>query len=260
MKEKRADRREDNLEVSAVEIKYFKKYQRRWIKKMVQDDVEKLSIYLKPGVEPKADNGFFICVDDSGEAEGHLKELFAQRRLKNQRIGYFVIVPKYVVEQRKYPMRLEEYERGYERSSAYVMDKALGMLKSDFPSLTKEKLTCDRVGKYKQSAGPGFYIRCGRERIGWVDFDWLFRNGRRTTTALIVRLYDETQHVGGDWKSVKWDDKCEGYYYSEKQGERRVYFVRKRNYQYDLNKMNRIADEIYYAVRKILLKAERTQT
>ena len=64
--------------------------------------------------------------------------------LRNQSIGYFVIVPKYVVEQRIYPMRLEQYEQGPERSSAYVMDKALGMLKSDFRSLTQEKLKCDR--------------------------------------------------------------------------------------------------------------------
>jgi len=255
-KEKRIVLRENNLEVSAVEIKYFEKFHKPRLAQMVKNDVNKLYAYLNYRVEPKVDSVFFVCVDESGEAENHLKKLFAKRRFKNQRIGYLVIVPQYSVQQRTYPMALEKYEQGLERNSAYVMDKALGMLKNEFPFMIQERLKYDRIGKYRGSAGPWFNIRCGRKMIGWAYFDWGFKKGRRSISALIVCLEDEIQHVGYQ-KSVKWNMKRQGYDYYENYSKRRVYLVRKRTYQYSQNKMDQIARQVYHVVKKIIRKAER---
>lgn len=251
-REKRVILKEKNLEVAAVEIKYFKKYHKPWLAEMIENDVVKLSTYLKLRVEPKVDNGYFVCVDESGEAENHLKKLFAKQWVRDKKIGYLVVAPKY------YPMELEKYGQGWERSSAYVMDKALRMVKSEFQSMTRERLKWDRAGEYKRSAGPWFNIHCKRKRkpIGWAEFDWHFRDGRRIKPALIVELYDENQHVGNR-KSVEWNRKLERFENFQNHSTIRVYHKCKRTDSHDLNKMNLTADQIYHAVKRILRKAER---
>ena len=258
MRERRVDSKEKNLEISAVEIKYFKKGHERWLTQNVKNDVKKLNDSVHARVKPRVDNGFFVCIDETGKAEGQLKRLFAKQWLSRYKnICYSVVVPKHLAELRNYPMALEEYEQGPKRSSAYVMDKALGMLKSEFQSLIHESIRFDDI-RYKQCVGPWFYIRCKYKRkpIGYAQFDLRFNNGNRITPALILTLDDESHHVG-DQKCVKWSLKREGYYYNEESPTSRVYLEGKSSYLYDLNKMNRIADQIHDAVKKILRKAQR---
>jgi len=64
------------LEATAVEIKYFEKYHNPWIKEMINDDVWKLRRYLKR-VSPKVDNGFFLCVDETGRRQVFLRAFSA---------------------------------------------------------------------------------------------------------------------------------------------------------------------------------------
>lgn len=256
----KAKTREDHLEATAVEIKYFEKYHNPWIKEMINDDVWKLRRYLKR-VSPKVDNGFFLCVDETGRAASILESIFRRRWMRGQRVGYFVLVPEHVIEGRDYPMELQQYQPGLERSSVYVMDKALGMLKSEFsPSFDREVVGCDYNGDWKGSAGPWFYIRVGNKRIGWAYFDWKFKVGKAIRPVLAIRLLDEADHIGNR-PAIKWKKDLEAFRYSDRdsddRGIYRVYLETSRSFGYDLTKMNNLADEIYREVSKVVRKRDR---
>lgn len=256
-KEKRKASREKHLEVTAIEIKYFDKSDNPWMKQMIKYDVGKLHDYLNARVRPRVDNGFFLCIDETGRAETVLKGILSQGWMKGQHIGYFVVVPRYLTEGRDNPMALEQYRQGFERSSAYVMGKALGMLRVKFPSAyNREALHATQAGKYRGSAGPWFYLRLRRKRIGWVYLDWRFKVGRNVHPALIVNLNVESDHVGNP-DPIKWSDGSQGYRYTEKHLNSRIYFVTSRSFEYELKKMNRMATKIYGVAKRLLQKAER---
>lgn len=256
-REKRKSAKEDHLEGTAVEIKYFGRGntvpKKKDIKELIMDDMKKLRAYIRSRVQPRVDNGFFLCIDESGVASDVLAKIMAQKGLKKKGIGYFVLTPKYITERRDYPLNLEKYQLGLERSSAYVMDRALGKLKRDFaPEYDREKVLCDFEGDYRGSAGPSFHIWKGESRVGWAYLDWEFKDGRKTRSALIIHLYDLTQHLGNT-RSVKWSIKAEAWRYSRKDVRPRVYLLKSRLYKYDLNRMDALAEEIYRKVRKIVV-------
>jgi hypothetical protein len=179
-REKRPDSKEKYLEITAVEIKYFEKRDRPWMKQMIKYDMGKLYDYLNARVNPRADNGLFVCIDETGEAASALEGILDCSWMRGQRIAYFVLVPKHVTEKREYLMSLEEYQPGLERSSVYVMDKALGMLKNEFPSsFAGQTVKCDRVGECKGSAAPMVLP------LPWSQGNWLGVSG------LAVQVWQE---------------------------------------------------------------------
>jgi hypothetical protein len=255
-RERRKSRKETHLEVAAVEIKYFEKHHKPWMKWMIKRDISKLRDCLTARVQPKADTGFFLCIDYTAKAGSILAKILSQRGMNRQHIGYFVMVPRYVAERRDYPMNLEQYQQGLERSSVYVMDKALGMLKRDFsPAFDRETVKCDRDGKWKGTAGPWFYICVGNKRIGWAYLDWKFRVGRTIRVGLVITPYDNRDHVGNP-RLIEWNDDSEAYRASDEHNKDRVYLEKARSFQYDLKKMNELADEIYRKVKKVVSKAQ----
>ena len=255
-KKKKDKPKEDRLEGSAIEIKYFgrgdTKSKKSLIKDLIMDDMQKLRDYLKSRVQPRADNGFFLCMDESGVASDILAKVMTQKRFKNKRIGYFVLVPDYIRERRDYPLNLEKHQEGLERSSVYVMDKALGMLKKWRPSsFDGEKVKCDKADKYRGSAGPWFCIRAGNQEIGWAELDWKFKHRRRICPALVIELYDESADVG-DSRTINWKKELEAYRYSKNHAEaERVYLETSKTYTHDLKKMNLLADEIFRKVKRV---------
>lgn len=257
-KEKRKNIKERHLELTAVEIKYFGRgnstQMKKMIKKMIKRDMEKLRECVTCRVQPKADNGFFLCIDESGLASDCLAHFTERNCMKN--IGYFVLTPNYVTEGLDYPMNLERYEQGLERSSVHVMDKVLGRLKRVFsPSFTGETVRCDCDGDWNGSAGTWFYICVGNKRIGWAYLDWQFRVGRMIRAALVIWLRDAGDHIGNP-RSIKWDWHSQAYRYVENGNKTRVYLVKSRSFGYNLNKMNMLASEISRKVKKVASKAQ----
>jgi hypothetical protein len=144
------------------------------------NDDWKLRDYMKPRVHPGVDNGFFLCIDESGVAREVLVKILAQKRHQEKGIGYFVLVPKYITEKRDYPLNLEKQQQGSERCSAYVMDKALSRLRRWRPSLfDREKVKYSQFNKYLGTAGPWFYIHRGKQRIGWAYLDRKFKSHKK---------------------------------------------------------------------------------
>lgn len=252
----RVKRRESHLEVSAVEIKYFGKYAKPWIKNSIKRDVLKLHQYFRR-VSPRVDNGFFLCVDETGRAENILNNTFSQKWMKEKHIGCFVLFPKYVSEHRDYPMNLQALQPGMERSVGYVMDKALGMLKEWSPSAFEaETLKWERPDKYRGSAGPWFYIRSGKERIGSAYLDWQFKDGRKIRPALIIHLKSKFKHVGAP-DSVRWHDELQAYRRREDvELCSRVYYTTPRTFRFSLDKMDAFARRLFKVIKSVSIKVQ----
>jgi hypothetical protein len=256
-KEKRKNVKERHLELTAVEIKYFGRgnstRMKKMIKKMIKRDMDKLCECITARVQPKADNGFFLCIDESGLASTILADYMAQRRMKGKKISSFVLEPNYVTERRDYPMNLEQYQQGLERSSVYVMDRALGKLKRKFGgSFEFVKVNYYRAKKNEKTSGPWFWLHIGKKSIGWTYLDWKFRKRNRIRPALVIKLYDESAH-DGDAKPVEWSETLKAYWYSDNQAKpARIYHNTSVSYRYDLMKMNKLADVIYSKLKKLL--------
>ena len=243
---------EGHLEVAAVEIKYFSKWHKPWIQHMIQWDVTKLHQYFRR-VSPKVDTGYFLCVDETGLADETLDKIFKQKWLKGRQIGHFVLTPRYIEEHRRYPLELQHYTAGTERCSAYLMDKALGMLKQWCPkSFEGQTVRCD------DGDGPWFYIKDGKRFMGWAYFDIYFKHGRKRKPSLIIYLKDKFKHVGNP-KVVKWDPEKNAFRFTDSQRAhaRRVYFSTAKSFDSSLKKLDAVAGEIFRNVKKVVAKAQR---
>jgi hypothetical protein len=248
-------RRESHLEVTAVEIKYFEKYQKPWIKQMIKWDVSKLHQYFRR-VSPKVDSGFFLCVDETGCAKDYLQRTFSQSWMKDKHIGCFVLVPKYVSDHRDYPMHLQALHSGMERATAYVMDKALGMLKQWCPaSFESESLKWEHPDRHGRSAGPWFYIRAGKKHVGSAYLDWQFKNGRKIKPALIIHVTKKYRHVGNP-NSVRWDNDLQTYRRcQDRELSNRVYCCTSRMFRYSLKNMDTLAMQLFKNIKKVSSRA-----
>jgi hypothetical protein len=252
----RSSRREGHLEATAVEIKYFGKFEKPWITQMIKRDVSKLHQYFRR-VSPKVDSGYFLCIDETDCAEDCLQRTFSQSWMKNKHIGCFVLIPNYVSERRDYPMNLQALQPGMERASSYVMDKTLGMLKQWRPaSFEAETLKWDHPYKYGGSSGPWFYIRAGSKRIGHAYLDWQFKDKRKVKPALIIHLKTNVAHVGNP-DSVNWHydlqafRRCEG-----RELCTRVYCTTTKTFRFSLNKMDALAKQLFKNIKKVVNKAQ----
>lgn len=260
-KEKRKNVKERHLELTAVEIKYFGRgnsaLMKKMIKGMIVRDMNKLCECVTSRVQPKADNGFFLCIDESGLASDCLARFMARPCMKKKKIGYFVLEPNYVTERRDYPMNLERYEQDLERSYVYVMDRALGKLKKQFGgSFESVKVNYYRAKKHEKTSGPWYWLHIGNKNIGWAYLDCQFRKRNRIRPALLIKLDNESDHVGGS-QPVEWRGTLQAYRHSEDHAKPvRVYLDKSRSFGYDLEKMNRLASEIYRKVKKVASKAQ----
>jgi hypothetical protein len=128
-KEFRESSSEPNLETSSIEIKYFtaglKKRDIRWA---ILTDLDKLISYQKRTLTPKADSGYFFCIDESGKAEAILKEALRMKRYKHHRIGYGLIIPCFTKQKIKYPRYFEKFPRKGCRKISYLLNLTMGKL------------------------------------------------------------------------------------------------------------------------------------
>lgn len=103
-KERTSRSTERNLETAAVELKHFGKGRPpAEMRKAMQRDLKKLLGYCRPRSTPRADVGYFFCIDETGQAGELLENLFLLKCFRKRPLGYGVVVPSWVHERLPFP-------------------------------------------------------------------------------------------------------------------------------------------------------------
>lgn len=185
--------KEKNIETTAIEIKYFGLGRnRRDLKRLISEDLDKLIGYQEKRLSPKVDCGYFFCIDETGYAGEVLRGLFKKPKYKKVPLGYGILIPRYALINVNYPRHFEKYERGITRKIAYLLSYIKGQL--DYTTTITEE-------KY------GLYFRLKKRPYGWLEITWhnyVKKLGGKYLAAML-RFKDNKEVLRNcDW--YKWDD------------------------------------------------------
>jgi len=201
--------RDDNVEVSAIELKYFSaNHTKADLKWAISNDLDKLVDYQKKRLSPRIDCGFFLCLDESGKAGEALRELFKKPKYKEYPLGYGVIVPRYTMLDLNFPRELESLEKGDNRSIYYLLDYVRGQLKDIY---------FDKCGSPKEQEY-GHYLYLNKEPRGWIEIAWprYVEGLDRKHLGVMLKFYDPNKSLVKNYPQFKWSYKNGGWVKTEK--------------------------------------------
>ncbi len=172
LKEKSGIPKNENLEVTAIEIKYFSTNEKlNDVNDKIQKDLEKIKSYINEKSNPKVDCGYFFCIDESKNATKVLKKLLKQKSFKKLPLAYGVLIPRYTSITDVFPAHYEKYDKKY-RKLAYLLDivreRVGDSLQLGIPKLRDDRILMRFNNKLSGWLGiifPEFIKKCKRNKF-----------------------------------------------------------------------------------------------